>query len=95
MIPQPDLTEAYKHLHLSLTKIEKDFNTIHFTYTTKRTEMVKGQRKRDAALGGGVMRRLDYFANRLVFVINSKVASMIFWLSESLSEGCPYNKSST
>ena len=54
MIPQPDLTEAYKHLHLSLTKIEKGFNTIHFTYTTKRTEMVKGRReKRRCALGRG------------------------------------------
>ena len=43
----------------------------------------------------GGIKRLEYFAYRLLLVINSKVASMILQLSESLNTGCPYHKSST
>ena len=43
----------------------------------------------------GKRKRSSYFANRLVLVMNSKVASNIFAFSVSLKDEWPYNNRST
>ena len=43
----------------------------------------------------GKRERSSYFANRLVLVMNSKVASNIFAFSVSLKDEWPYNNRST